>query len=122
MTTERRRPKPAAYHLMTMQEKAARSLGQVRDASVRCPQCEMSVMPADLLAHIEQRCAGRPEPGAGAKWVNARDAIVRRVPKGTLSYWVQQGFVRARGGQMDREYLLGDLALRIARWRGFRRR
>lgn len=82
----------------------------------------MQVMPADLIAHRDQRCAGRPEPGAGAKWVNARDAIVRSVPKATLSYWVAQGFVRARGARMDREYLLRDLAQKVAARRGFRRR
>lgn len=110
------------YRKLSIKDKRALDLLRARDASVRCPQCDMSMVPADLLVHLEVRCAGRPEPGSGAKWVSARDAIVRRVPKATLSYWVKQGFVRARGGQMDREYLLGDLAKRIANWRGFRRR
>lgn len=122
MAAERRRPTPAAYHLMSAHEKQAYSRQQVRDTPIRCRDCDMQVLPVDLLVHMEQRCAGRPDPGAAAKWVTRQDAIVRRVPKGTLSYWVARGFVRARGPAMDREYLLGDLAARIANWRGFRRR
>ncbi len=122
MTTERRRPKPAAYHLMSLQEKSARSLGQVRDASVRCPQCETAVMPVDLLAHMEGRCQGRPEPGAGAKWVTHREVMAMGVPRATLSKWAHNGFVRFVGGVQDRKYLLRDLALKVAHLRGFRRR
>lgn len=110
------------YRKLSIADKNKLALSRARDAAVRCRNCDMQVMPADLLSHLEQRCEGRPEPGPGAKWVSARDAIVRRVPKATLSYWVKQGFVRARGPRMDREYLLGDLAQRIAQRIGFQRR
>ena len=110
------------YRKLSIADKNRLALSRARDAAVRCRNCDMQVMPADLVAHLEQRCAGRPEPGPGAKWVSARDAIVRRVPKATLSYWAKQGFVRTRGSRMDREYLLGDLAQRVSIWRGFRRR
>lgn len=122
MTTERRRPKPAAYHLMSLQEKSARSLGQVRDASVRCPDCDTQLMPADLLVHLEQRCQGRPEPGAGAKWLSHREVMQLGVSRATLNWWVVNHQVRFIGERQDRKYLHRDLVVKIAQRRGFRRR
>lgn len=122
MAMERRRPKPAAYHLMSIKEKSARALGQARDASVRCPDCDMAVLPVDLLAHMQERCGGQPEIGAGAKWVSWREALAMGVPGKTFARWVERGFVRFVGERQDRKYLLRDLALRIAQRNGFRRR
>lgn len=109
------------YHLMSAAEKRAGSLANVRERSVACQSCDTQVMPEDLPSHV-QRCQGPGEPGPRDKWVSARDSIVRNVPKGTRSYWVKRGFVRVRGEPMDREYLLRDLAKRIAIRQGFRRR
>lgn len=114
--------KPPTYQKLPIAEKRALDLSRVREPSVSCPSCDTHVMPADLPAHVEQRCTGLREPGPGAKWVSSRDAIVRNVPKQTRDYWVKRGFVRIRGGRMDREYLLRDLALRVAQRNGFRRR
>lgn len=115
-------PRPHAYHLLPIAQKRALAAASQREPAVACPRCDTQVMPADLLAHLEQRCTGQREPGPGARWVSARDPIVRNVPKATRSYWVERGFVRVRGGTMDREYLLRDLAKRIAIRESFRRR
>ncbi len=109
------------YRRLSVVEKRALDLRRARDAAVRCPQCEMSIMPVDLLAHQEQRCAGRPEPGPGAKWVPWREARAV-VSERTLIRWVERGFVRFRGERGDREYLYRDLAIRVSQMRGFRRR
>lgn len=122
MTTMRPSPRSADYHRLPIAQKRAMAAATQREPAVACPRCDTQVMPADLLAHIEQRCTGPREPGALDKWVGARDPIVRNVPKGTRAYWVARGFVRVRGGAMDREYLLRDLAKRIALRQGFRRR
>lgn len=113
--------RPAQYHLMSAAEKRAASTASVRERSVACQRCDTQVMPEDLPSHA-QRCAGPGEPGPRDKWVSARDAIVRNVPKGTRSYWVKRGFVRVRGERIDQEYLLRDLAKRIAIRQSFRRR
>lgn len=109
------------YHLMSAAEKRAASTASVRERSVACHSCDTQVMPEDLPSHV-QRCEGPGAPGPRDKWVNARDPIVRNVPKATRSYWVQRGFVRVRGEPIDREYLLRDLAKRIAIRQSFRRR
>ena len=112
----------SSYQKLSIADKRALDLSRVREPSVSCPQCDMQVMPVDLIAHLADRCSGQREPGPSAKWVDARDAIVRGVPKATLSYWVERGFVRARGDRMDRQYLLRDLALKVAQRNGFHRR
>lgn len=109
------------YHLMTAAEKQAASNARMREQPVACPSCDTQVMPVDLLAH-QERCEGPREPGPGSKWINHRDAIARGVPRGTLSRWVDKGLVRVRGGRGEREYLLRDVAKKIAQRRGFRRR
>lgn len=79
-------------------------------------------MPADLLAHVEQRCDGPREPVASSRWLSGREARELGVPQQTLSFWARTGLVRCMGGPMDRRYLLRDLALKIAQRRGFHRR
>lgn len=110
------------YHLMSAAEKRAGSLATVREPAVTCPSCDTQLMPTDLLAHLEQRCAGPREPGPGAKWVTGREACALGVPQQTLSFWARSGEVRFVGERMDRKYLHRDLALKIAQRRGFRRR
>jgi len=110
------------YQKLSIQQKRELDLSKVRDAAVRCPHCEMQVMPVDLLVHVAQRCAGRPEPGPGAKWITHREALAMGVARATLSFWVERDFVRATGERQDRKYLLRDLALKIAQQKGFRRR
>jgi hypothetical protein len=109
------------YHRLPIAEKRALAIGSQREAAVTCPTCDTHVMPVDMPSHT-QRCEGPRAPGPLDRWVSARDPIVRDVPKGTRSYWVQRGFVRVRGEPVDREYLLRDLAKRIAIREGFRRR
>lgn len=110
------------YHQLSITEKRAESLSRMREPSVTCPTCDMGVTTSDLLSHIESRCPGPREPGPGAKWISHRDALAMGVPRQTLSRWVSSGLVRAIGGRMDRRYLHGDLAKRVAQRLGFRRR
>lgn len=110
------------YRKLSVAEKNKLALSRARDAAVRCPDCDMQVMPVDLLAHQRERCAGVADPGPGAKWVTWREALALGVPGKTFARWVERGFVRFTGERQDRKYLLRDLALRIAQRNGFRRR
>lgn len=110
------------YRRLSVVQKRALDLSRARSAAVRCQECDMQVMPVDLVAHLEQRCAGRPAPGAGEKWLTWREALAMGVPRETLRRWVGAGFVRFVGERQDRKYLLRDLAQKIAQRRGFRRR
>jgi len=109
------------YHRLSIAQKQAMALSSAREPSVACPSCGTQVMPADLLAHVGQRCAGPREAGPGAKWVNWREARAI-VPERTLVRWVERGFIRVRGDRGDRQYLYRDLAVRVSQLRGFRRR
>jgi hypothetical protein len=110
------------YHRLPIAEKRALAIGAQREPAVTCPTCDTQVMPADLLAHMEQRCAGPREPGPGARWVTWREALAMGVPAMTLSRWASAGHVRFMGERQDRRYLLRDLAQKIAQRNGFRRR
>lgn len=109
------------YHELSIAEKQAESLARVREQPVACPSCGTQVMPADLIAHVEQRCSGPRDPGPGAKWITWREARAL-VPKRTLVRWVDGGRVRFRGGRGDRQYLYRDLAQNLAQRRIKRRR
>lgn len=113
--------KLAGYHRLPAARKQAHSLDRMREPAVTCPRCDTQVMPADLVAHVEQRCAGPREPGKGSIWVGWREALALGPSRGTLSYWVKRGYVRVRGDVQERKYLLRDLAVRVARM-GARRR
>lgn len=110
------------YHRLPIAQKRAEGIARMREPAVTCPSCDTQVMPAELLTHVEQRCEGPREPGPGAKWVNFREAMVLGVPRATLSFWTRTGQVRFLGERQDRQYLMRDLALKIAQRRGFRRR
>lgn len=111
------------YHRMSIAEKGAEALARVREPSVACPSCDTQVMPADLLAHVEERCEGPREPGPGAKWINWREAMaVNGVTPMRLSRWARNGHVRFVGERQDRKYLYRDLAMKVAQQKGFRRR
>lgn len=113
----------AQYHRLSVAEKRAASLARMREPAVSCPGgCGMLIMPADLLAHLEERCPGQRDPGPGAKWITWREALALGVPKMTLSRWARRGDVRTRGDRGDRRYLAGDLAVLLARRVASRRR
>jgi hypothetical protein len=111
----------STYQKLSIHEKRAHDLRAVREPAITCPNCDTQVMPVDLLAHMDQRCAGVREPGPSAKWVGWREARAL-VPERTLVRWVDRGFVRFRGDRGERQYLYGDLAKRVSQLRGFRRR
>jgi hypothetical protein len=117
------------YHRLPIAEKRALAIGSQREPAVTCPTCDTQVMPADLLAHMEQRCAGPREPGPGARWIIWRHAvaIIRRASPGMsepaamkrLSRWsLPDGrgvvAVRVRGSRGERQYLHADLVKHIA--------
>lgn len=110
------------YHRLSVVEKRARALSGMREPSVMCPNCDTQLPPSDLIAHMDQRCTGRREPGPGAKWVDHRAVMAMGVPRATLSFWASSGAVRFVGERQDRKYLYRDLAVKIAQRRGFRRR
>lgn len=112
----------ARYHQLSIAEKRAENLARVREPAVTCPDCDMQVMPVDLLAHLEQRCQGRREPGPGAKWLTFREVMALGVPRATLAKWTRAGYVRFVGEVQDRKYLLRDLAIKVTQLRVSRRR
>jgi hypothetical protein len=113
----------SSYQRLSIQEKRALDLARMREQPVACPGCGVGIMPADLLAHLEQRCQGPAEPGPSAKWVTWGQALALvGVTAMRLSRWVRAGYVRMRGPRGDREYLLRDLHLRLAYQRAARRR
>jgi hypothetical protein len=102
------------YRKLSIVEKRAQNIATVREAAIPCPSCGTQVMPVDLLAHLQQRCAGPREPGPGSKWVTFREVRSHGVPKQTLTDWVKTGKVRRRGSRVDYEYLWRDLVVLIA--------
>lgn len=110
------------YHKLPIAQKRAEALARVREPAVTCPDCDMQVMPVDLIGHLEQRCPGQRDPGPSAKWLTHREVMALGIPRATLTRWVQGGEVRAVGDVQDRKYLLRDLALKVAQRRGSRRR
>ena len=112
----------SSYHRMSIAEKRAVSLASVRESPESCPNgCGTTLMPADMLTHLDQRCTGPRAPGPGAKWITWREAK-RIVPERTLVRWIERGAIRYQGGRGDRKYLYRDLAVRVSQLRGFRRR
>ena len=118
-------PRPNAYHLLSIAGKQAAAREQLAEPPIACPgDCGTRLMPGDLLRHLAERCPGASEPGPAAKWIAWRDAlaIADDVPRRTLAFWASNGDVRTRGDRGDRQYLLRDLALRVALRRLARRR
>lgn len=113
---------PVPYQRLPIAEKRALDLSRARQPAVTCPDCDLQVMPVDLLNHLRDRCGGLRPPGPADKWVSFREALALGVPRGTLSRWVDAGLVRVMGAVQDRRYLHRDLALRVARRKGFHRR
>ncbi len=111
----------SAYHLMSAAEKRVVALS-VREQPTACRACGVQVMPADLLAHIAQRCSGRREPGPGSKWLTHAEALAMGVARVTLSRWSATDRVRTRIHEDGyRQYLHRDLVDCIAD-RSFRSR
>lgn len=112
MSKDRYTPHP--YHKLSVAQKQAQSLAAIREPPVACPKCDTQLMPDDLPAHMEQRCAGPREPGPGSKWVTWQEALAMGVPKQTLIRWVRAKHVRRKGGRGDGLYLKRDLVKRLA--------
>ena len=106
---------PHAYQLLSVAEKMARSLAVAREQPVRCPACSMACVVEQLLAHVRERCEGRPEPGPLARWLTWREAVAMGLPKTGLHRATAQGHVRAHGPLKRRLYLARDVVLEVAR-------
>lgn len=105
---------PASYHRLGIAAKQRHALERIREPAVVCPTCETQVMPADMPAHLAQRCTGRRDPHPAATWVTWADALRLVGVRGTLAKWVQRGMVRTKGEVHDRRYLLRDLVRMLA--------
>ncbi len=108
------------YSRMNIAQKQAHQREVMREPSVVCPVCETQTTAVYLIKHVT-RCTGPREPNRHSKWVSWRDAMRMGVPRETMSRWVKRGLVRVRGELQDREYLLRDIALRVAARRQQRR-
>lgn len=102
------------YQRLSVAEKQAHHRRAMRAGPTRCPACETAVQPRDLLAHVEQRCAGRPDPHPNDDWVTWGEALELGASKPTLHRWVASGRVRAEGKRRRRRYLLRDLVKCLA--------
>lgn len=113
----------SAYHRLPVAEKQALAAERMAEPPMACPiDCGTTVTPADLLAHVNQRCPGPRAPGPASRWVSHREALAAGVPRATLSFWVASGDVRARGLRGGKQYLARDLTHRIVIQRLSRRR
>lgn len=102
------------YHLLSLSQKQALSRETAREPGVTCPTCGWTIGAADLIAHVNGRCEGPQKPPETGAWVKWKDAKSMGVRSASLHFWVSRGYVRVRGEIQDREYLLRDLALRVA--------
>lgn len=112
------------YAKLSLQQKQALVRGGEREPPVRCPGCGTQLVASDLIPHVEHRCPGsqEPEPGPNSRWIAWRDAMRMGVSNGLMSYWARTGAVRFKGPIQGRQYLLRDVAMRVARLRLRRKR
>lgn len=109
------------YHRLSIAEKRAENIANVRESPMPCIDCGMQVMPADMPAHLEQRCPGPREPGPRDTWIDHRKAV-ELVPRATLSRYANNGRVRVSSGRDGyRKYLYRDL-LKVEQFRRSLRR
>jgi hypothetical protein len=102
------------YNRLSIAAKQAQQTARMREPGIACPNCGTTTTSADLIAHVQTRCDGPKEPPQHSVWVRWRDVKAMGVRSGHLTFWVQRGYVRTRGEVQDREYLLRDLAVRVA--------
>lgn len=117
MSDPRSAPAPADYHRMGIAAKQRHALERMREPAVVCPACETQVPPADMPAHLSQRCTGRRDPHPAAAWVTWAEALRLVGARSTLAGWVRRGEVRIKGEVQDRRYLLRDITVLMARQR-----
>ena len=104
----------STYHRLSIASKQKQELERLREPGVVCPNCGMTTTSSDLIAHVQTRCEGPQKPPEHSVWVRWRDVKAMGVRSGHLSFWVKRGYVRTKGAVQDREYLLRDLAVRVA--------
>lgn len=109
------------YQRLSVGQKQALHRERMREPAVTCPVCETQTTAAELLEHLDTRCRGPRDPNPHSAWVGWRVATAMVLP-GTLSRWVKRRLVRTRGELQDREYLLRDIAVRVAALRAQQRR
>ena len=99
------------YHKLSAATKRALVRDRQHEPPLRCPQCDMQLMPAELAEHQAERCPLElPPPHVAARWLG-RVAALRYAPASRLDAWVARGLVRQR---QDGAYLERDLAIATA--------
>ena len=107
-----------SYQELSVADKIRYHRERMREPAMRCPACGIAVQPDDLLAHVEERCEGMPEPHPHSKWVTWGEALEQGIANTTLHHLVSSGRVRTKGRRRARRYLLRDIALFLSRRAG----
>jgi hypothetical protein len=84
------------YRYLTVAEKARRARESMSEPPTRCPTCETSVQPDELLVHQAERCQGRPAPHPRSRWITWGEVRRLGVPAKTISGWARRGWLRVR--------------------------
>ena len=109
--------KSGKYRELSAPEKRAEALKRIREPGVVCPVCEAKCDAADLVAHVEQRCTGPREPHEHARWITTAEALELGASRRTLYRWAEANRLRTRLVRGERQYLLRDVARRLAELR-----
>lgn len=118
----KRGPGERPFNRLTVAAKQRRHQERMREPPVSCPDCETETTAGDLVSHLG-RCEGPREPHPKSRWVTWREALELGAPRQSMSRWIRRGRVRMRTVPIpQRQYLLRDIALRIAESRARRRR
>lgn len=102
------------YRSLSTAEKQRYHLERMREPPVRCPRCETSMPPDDLLPHMRERCHGEREPHHLSEWVTWKDAIALGISDSTLRLLVRNGRVRSEGERWKRRFLKRDIVRYLA--------
>lgn len=110
--------RPSPYHLLSAAGKVRYASERMREPAMHCPRCDAAVLPAELIAHLRERCV-LPDPHPRSAWITLPEACNAGVSVETLCTWARAGIVRMKGPKRKRLYLYRDIvrmiALRMAR-------
>ena len=96
------------YRRMTVVQKHEYS--RLFEPPMRCVVCEMAVQPDDLLAHVDGRCPGRPEPHRRSRWLTLKDASRIGPTQRTVLRLAARKEIRTKGEKGHTRYLMRDIA------------
>lgn len=84
------------YHLLSAADKESYAVSRLRPSPLRCPDCEVGLMPEDLLPHQDKRCPGLPAPRPGDRWMSVFQVSRLGISRPALRHWIDSGLVRTR--------------------------